>query len=151
MKRPLITFAVVLVSALAFFSVIAVQQNNTEGAIAKSPGFVLAEPQGITKKTKKSRETFQVNYTYAVDGVSYKMDTGWMETVAEAEAMAASPVQIAYAKSSPGEAIFKNDFDKRDPDAGIGSTLFRVVWTGLLASVLITLGLLWQVPWLRRG
>ena len=151
MKRPLITFVAVLVLSLAFFTVIAIQKNNTEGAIAKSPAFVLAEPQGITQKTKKSRETFQVNYTYTVAGATYKMDTAWMETKAEAEAMAAKPLQVAYATTAPAEAIFKSDFDKRDPDAGIASALFRALWIGVLAAVLITLGLLWKFPFLRRG
>jgi hypothetical protein len=151
MKKPLIAFLVVFALAFGLFASIGIEQVNTNVAIAKSPAFVLATPEGITKKTKKSRETFQVNYTYAVAGTTYKLDTDWMSTVAEAEALAATPVQVAYATTAPSHGVFKTDFDKRDPKESIVGALTTAAGIGLLASIFITLVLVWKFPWLRRA
>ena len=151
MKKPLITFLVVFVLAFGILATVEIQKIDTNVAIAKSPAFVLAAVEGITKKTKKSRETFQVNYSYAVAGTTYKLDTEWLDTVAEAEALAGTAVQIAYATTAPAHGVFKSDFDKRDPKEGIASALVSAAGFGLLGAIIGTLALLWQFPWLRRG
>jgi hypothetical protein len=151
MKKPLIAFLVVFFLAFGLFSSIGIEQVNTNVAIAKSPAFVLATPEGITKKTKKSKETFQVNYTYAVAGATYKLDTDWMSTVAEAEALAATPVHVAYATTAPSHGVFKTDFDKRDPKESIMGAIITAAGIALLASIFITLLLVWKFPWLRRA
>lgn len=150
MKKPLITFLVVFAIAFGVVATAEINKIDTNVAIAKSPAFVLATPEGITKRTKKSRESFQVNYTYDVAGTSYKKDTDWMDTVAEAEALAATPVQIAYATSKPADGVFKSDYDKRDPNEGMMSALLSAAGFGLLGGIVGTLILLWQFPWLRR-
>jgi hypothetical protein len=151
MKKPLIAFVVLF--ALAFGVVVSGEINklDTEAAIAKAPVFVLAEPAGITKKTKKGRESYQVNYTYTVAGTSYPMDTAFMSTEAEALAMAASPVQIVYAANTPAVAEFKSDFDSRDPKAGMGGALLTAAGLGLLLAIIGTLVLMWKFPWFRRA
>lgn len=151
MKKPLIAFAVVFAVVFGLLAAMEIGKINNNVAIAKSPAFVLANPAGITKKTKKSRETFQVNYTYAVAGTTYKIDTPWMDTAAEAEALIETPVQVAYATTAPADGVFKSDFDKRDPKEGIPSALATAGGFGLIASLLITLFLAWKFPWLRRA
>lgn len=151
MKKPLIAFVVLF--ALAFGLVVTgeIHKLDTEAAIAKAPVFVVATPAGITKKTKKSRESFQVNYTYTVAGTTYPMDTPFMDTEAEALAMAAAPVEIAYAANAPAMAEFKSDFDKRDPNAGMGGALLTAAGLGLLGAIIGTLVLMWKFPWFRRA
>lgn len=149
MKKPFITFLVLFALAFAVFASINIKKIDTHNAIAKAPAFVLATPEGITKKTKKSRETFQVNYTYAVDGATFKKDTEWFDTVAEAEKMAASPVQIAYPAGKPDDSVFKSEFDARDPNEGILSALLGAGGFGLVAAFIGTLVLLWKFPSLR--
>ena len=150
MKKPFLTFLVLFALVFGFFTWIGIKQADTHNAIAKSPVFVLATPEGITKKTKKSRVTYQVNYSYAVDGANFTKDTDWFDTVEEAEKMAASPVQIAFAAGKPDDAIFKTEFDTRDPSEGILSTLLRAAGLGLFVAFGGTLVLLWKFPFLRR-
>lgn len=149
MKKPLITFLVLFALAFAVFTTINIKKIDTHTAIAKSPVFVLATPEGITKKTKKSRVTYQVNYSYAVDGASFKKDTEWFDTVEEAEKMAASPVQIAFATGKPDDSVFKSEFDTRDPKEGILSALLGAAGIGLAMAFVGTLVLLWKFPSLR--
>ena len=73
MKKPIMTFLALLVLAFGITAFVEISKIGNHAAIAKSPGFVAATPEGITKKTKKSRDTSQVNYTYAVGGVSYQL------------------------------------------------------------------------------
>ncbi len=150
MKKPLIAFLILFVVAAGFFATIGIQQINNHVAISKSPAFVLAEPQDITKKTKKSKTTFQVNYTYTVSGTTYKLDTDWMDTLPEAEAMFATPVQVAYATTAPAEGIFKSEYDARDPDEGIFGALLKALGLGLGVALVGTLIALWKFPSLRR-
>lgn len=150
MKKPLIAFAVVFAILFGFFATIGIQKINTNAAIAKAPAFVLAEAAGITKKTKKSRETFQVNFTYAVAGATYKIDSDWMDTVAQAEALAASPVEIAYAASAPADGVFKSEFDKRDVTEGVTGAVGKAAGLGFLVAIFATLFLIWKFPVLRR-
>jgi hypothetical protein len=150
MKKPLIAFAVVFAILFGLFATIGIQQINTNAAIAKAPAYVLATPEGITKKTKKSRETFQVNFTYAVAGTTYKIDSDWMSTVAEAEALAATPVQIAYAASAPADGVFKSDFDKRDVTESVPGAVSKAAGLGFLLAIFATLFLIWKFPVLRR-
>ncbi len=150
MKKPIITFLVVFAIAFGLIATGEIHKIDNHVAIAKSPAFVLATAEGITKKTKKSRETFQVNYTYAVAGTTYKIDTSWMNSVAEAEAMAATPVQIAYATTAPADGIFKSDFDKRDPTESTAGALGNAAEFGLIGALILTLLLVWKFPSLRR-
>ena len=149
MKKPIITFLVVFAIAFGIVATAEIHKIDTNVAIAKSPAYVLATPEGITKKTKKSRETFQVNYTYTVAGTTYKIDTDWKNTVAEAEAMAATPVQIAYATTAPADGVFKTDFDKRDPNESTAGALASAALFGLFGAIIGTLILLWKFPGLR--
>jgi hypothetical protein len=149
MKKPLITFLVLFAIVFAVFATANIKKIDTHVAIAKSPVFVLATPEGITKKTKKSRVTYQVNYTYAVDGTTYKRNTEWFDTVEEAEKMAASPVQIAYPTGKPDDSVFKSEFDSRDPNEGMMSALLSAGGIGLFAAFIGTLILLWKFPSLR--
>jgi hypothetical protein len=151
MKRTVATFAAVFAIMFGLFATIGIQQNSNYAAIAKSPAYVLATPEGITKKTKKSRETFQVNFSYAVAGTTYKIDSGWMNSVAEAEALAATPVQLAYAPTAPADAVFKSDFDKRDAHEGMVDVLGKAAGLGLLLGLVGTLLLIWKFPVLRRA
>ena len=151
MKRALIAFAVVFAIMFGLFATIGIGQMNTNAAIAKSPAYVLATPEGITKKTKKSREKFQVNFSYAVGGTTYKIDSDWMSTVAEAEALAATPVQIAYATTAPADAVFKSDFDKRDVNEGVTGVIGKAAGLGFLLAIVGTLFLIWKFPVLRRA
>ncbi len=151
MKKPLLAFAGVFAILFGLFVTIGIQQMNNYAAIAKSPAYVLAAPEGITKKTKKSREKFQVNFSYAVAGTTYKIDSDWMSTVAEAEALAATPVQIAYATTAPADAVFKSDFDKRDAGEGVSSVLGKAAGLGFLLAIVGTLLLIWKFPVLRRA
>jgi hypothetical protein len=149
MKKPLITFAVVFAIAFGIFASIGIKKLNNNAAIAKAPSYVLATPNGITKKTKKGRETFQVNYTYAVAGTDYKIDTHWMSSESEAVAMADTPVQVAYAATAPAEAIFKSEFDKRDPHESMAGAIGGAAGIGFLLSIFLTLVLIWKFPILR--
>jgi hypothetical protein len=151
MKRSLAAFAAVFAIMFGLFAAIGIQQNSNYAAIAKSPTYVLATPEGITKKTKKSRETFQVNFSYAVAGTTYKIDSGWMNSVAEAEALAATPVQLAYAPAAPADAVFKSEFDKRDAKEGVVDVLGKAAGLGLLLAFVGTLFLIWKFPVLRRA
>ena len=103
MKKPLITFVSLLVLAFGICAFLEISKIGNHAAIAKSPAFVAATPEGITKKTKKSRDTFQVNFTYAAAGSTYKIDSHWMDTEAEAVAFGSGPVQIAYAATAPAD------------------------------------------------
>ncbi|HEX8613903.1 MAG TPA: hypothetical protein VF800_21715 [Telluria sp.] len=150
MKKPFITFLVLFALAFAVFTAVNIKKVDTHAAIAKSPVFVLAAPEGITKKTKKSRVTYQVNYSYAVDGATFKKDTEWFDTVEEAEKMAASPVQIAFATGKPEDSVFKTEFDTRDPNEGLLSALLGAAGIGLAMAFVGTLILLWKFPSLRR-
>lgn len=150
MKKPFLTFLVLFALAFTFFTWIGIKKVDTHNAIAKSPVFVLATPEGITKKTKKSRVTYQVNYSYTVDGANFTIDTDWFDTVEEAEKMAASPVQIAFATGKPDDAIFKTEFDTRDPNEGILTALLSGAGLGLFVAFIGTLVLLWKFPILRR-
>lgn len=151
MKKPLITFSALLVLAFTVSAYYEIAKIDTNAAIAKSPAFVVATPEGITTRTKKSRETFQVNFTYEVAGTMYKIDSEWMDTEAEAVALGSKPVQIAYATTAPAEGVFKSEFDRRDPNEGIASALTTAAGLALLGAIIGTLALLWQFPWLRRS
>ena len=151
MKKPLITFVVLLILAFGITAFVEISKIDNHVAIAKSPAFVVATPEGITKKTKKSRETFQVNFTYTVAGTPYKIDSHWMDTEAQAVAFGSTPVQIAYATTAPADGIFKSEFDKRDPKEGMMSALTTAAGLGLLGAFIGTLALLGQFPWLRRS
>lgn len=151
MKKPLITLLVVFAIAFGIFATAEIRKIDTNAAIAKAPVFVVATPDGITKKTKKGRTSFQVNYSYAVSGAQYKIDTKFFSTEEEALAMAAQPVQVAFAASNPNDAVFKSEFDQRDPNAGMSSALTSAAGFGLVASLVVTLVLLWKFPWLRRA
>lgn len=151
MKRPLLTFAVVFAILFGLFATIGIGQINTHVAIAKSPAYVLATPEGMTKKTKKGRETFQINYTYAVAGATYKIDSAWLKTEAEAEALANAPVQVAYATTAPADGVFKSEFDQRDPNESIPGALAKACGLGFLLAIVGTLLLIWKYPVLRRA
>ena len=151
MKRSLVAFAVVFAILFGLFATIGIQKNHTNAAIAKSPAYVLATPEGITKKTKKSRETFQVNFVYVVAGTTYKIDSDWKSSIAEAEALAASPVQVAYAPTAPADAVFKSDFDNRDKNEGMTDVLGKAAGLGFLLAIVGTLFLIWKFPVLRRA
>jgi hypothetical protein len=142
MKRSLVAFAVVFAIMFGMFATIGIKQNSNFAAIAKAPSYVLATPEGITKKTKKSRETFQVNFTYAVAGTTYKIDSGWMNSVAEAEALAAS---------APADGVFKTEFDGRDAGEGMMDVLGKALGLGFLLAIVGTLFLVWKFPALRRA
>lgn len=151
MKKPLIAFLVVFAIAFGIFASAEIKKIDTNAAIAKAPVFVLATPEGITKKTKKGRTSFQVNYTYPVAGSSYAIDTDFFDTEAEAMALAETPVQVAYAATRPADGVFKSEFDKRDPNAGMGSAVMSAAAFGLLLSIVVTMVLLWKFPWLRTA
>ncbi len=150
MKKPFLTFLVLFALAFAFCTWVNIKKIDTHNAIAKSPVFVLATPEGITKRTKKSRVTYQVNYSYTVDGATFKKDTDWFDTVEEAEKMADSPVQIAFATGKPDDSIFKTEYDTRDPKEGIMSAVLAGAGIGLFMAFIGTLVLLWKFPALRR-
>ncbi|RSZ58176.1 hypothetical protein HF313_00270 [Massilia atriviolacea] len=150
MKKPLLTFLVLFALAFAVFTWVNIKKIDTHNAIAKSPVFVLATPDGITKKTKKSRVTYQVNYSYIVDGATFKIDTEWFDTPEEAEKMAASPVQVAFATGKPDDSVFKTEFDTRDPKEGIVSAVLGAGAIGFVMALIGTLVLLWKFPSLRR-
>lgn len=151
MKRSLAVFALVFAILFGLFATIGIQKNHTNAAIAKSPAYVLATPDGITKKTKKSRETFQVNFSYVVAGTTYKIDSDWKGSMAAAEALAATPVQLVYATTSPADAAFKSDFDKRDQNEGMSDVLGKAAGLGFLLAIFGTLFLIWKFPVLRRA
>lgn len=151
MKKPVIAFAVIFVAAFALFASEGMDKLDNHAAIEKSPAFVVATPDGIMEKTKKGNKTYQVNYTYVADGKPYKIDTEWFGTAAEAEAMAASQVQVAYATTAPAQGIFKSEYDQRDPKAGKMGAMATAAGTALLAGIIGTLLLLWQFPWFRRN
>ena len=149
MKKPIIAFLVVFAIAFGIFASAGIHKVNNNLAISKAPVFVLGNPDGITERTKKSRKSYQVNYTYDAGGTTYKLDTDWMDTKEAAMAMADTPVQIAYATATPGDAVFKSEFDARDPNEGIMSALLKAAGIALLAAFGITLVLLWKFPRLR--
>ena len=149
MKKPILTYLLAFVVAFGFFAFIGIQKIDKNDAIAKSPAYTLATPEGITKKTKKSRVTYQVSYSYEVAGTSYKLNSDWLDT--EAEAMAATPAQVAYATTAPADAMFKSEFDQRDPDESYAGALLKSAGLGLLVALIGTLALMWKFPWLRRA
>ncbi len=150
MKKPLIAFAAIFVVAFGMLAAANMGKIDNNAAIAKSPAFVLATPEGIMEKTKKGNKTYQVKYNYMADGKIYKIDTEWFDTAAEAEAMAASPVQVAYATTAPDKGIFKTEFDQRDPKAGKMGAMASAAGTAVIIGILGALALLWQFPWFRR-
>jgi hypothetical protein len=150
MKKSIIAFVVILLAAFGLFAFEGMKSLDNNSAIAKAPITVLAVPEGITKKTKKSRESFQVNFSYTAAGTKYMKDSEWMDTQAQAEALGNSPVQIVYAAAAPAEGIFKSEFDKRDPKAGLMTELLTAAGMALIAALLGTLGLNWYFPWMRR-
>ncbi|MCE3605785.1 hypothetical protein LXA47_19565 [Massilia sp. P8910] len=150
MKKPLITFMVVFAIAFGLVAWFNIEKINTNAAIAKSPAYVLATPESITKRTKKGKVTYQVNFSYAAAGASYKMDSHWFDTQEQAQAMANSPVQIAYATDKPADGVFKTDFDQRDPGEGMASALTSAGIIGFFLALLGTAVLLYRIPSLRR-
>ncbi|MDQ1835477.1 hypothetical protein [Massilia scottii] len=112
---------------------------------------MVAKPDGIIKRTKKSRDTYQVKLSYSIAGINYNMDSDWFDTVAEAEALANSPVQIAYDSIKPENAVFRSDFDKRDPNEGTVSALISAGGLGSVMALLLTAVLLYKFPSLRRS
>ncbi|MDQ1924111.1 hypothetical protein [Massilia pseudoviolaceinigra] len=151
MKKPLITFFVVFAIAFGIMAAINIKKIETNVAIAKAPAFVVAKPDGIIKRTKKSRDTYQVKFSYSIAGINYNMDSDWFDTVAEAEALAKSPVQIAYDSIKPENAVFRSDFDKRDPNEVTISALISAGGLGLFMALLLTAVLLYKFPSLRRS
>lgn len=151
MKKPLIAFAAVFALVFGFFVFIEMEKIDTEAAIAKAPAFVTASPEGVTKRTKKGRESFQINYTYEVAGNKYTKNSEWFDTEAEAMKSAEKPVEIAYAKDAPATSEFKSEFDQRDPNAGLVSAMKDAAGFGLLAALFLTLVLVWKFPWLRTA
>lgn len=151
MKKPLIAFGVLFVLAFAVMAFAGIRKIENHVAIAKSPVFVHATAEGITKKTKKGRESFKVTYTYVAAGNSYKIDSEYVDTLAEAETMAGAPVQIAYATTAPADGVFKTEFDQRDPTEGTASALVEAGGIGLVIAIIGTIALLWQFPWFRRA
>ncbi|MDM5177939.1 hypothetical protein PO883_12130 [Massilia sp. DJPM01] len=149
MKKPLITFLAVFAIAFAIIATVNIKKIDTNIAIAHAPAFVVAKPDGITKRTKKSRVTYQVNFSYSIAGINYKMDSDWLDTVADAETLASSPVQIAYDSTKPENAVFRSDFDKRDPNEGTVSALISAGGLGLFLALLVTAVLLYKFPSLR--
>ncbi|NHZ79156.1 DUF3592 domain-containing protein [Massilia sp. CCM 8695] len=150
MKKPFITFLLVFAIAFGAVAWFNIEKINTNAAIAKSPVYVLATPEGITKKTKKGKVTYQVNFSYSDAGATYKKDSHWFDTVEQAEALASSPVQIAFATNKPADAVFKTEFDQRDPGEGMGSALTTAGMIGFFLALLGTAVLLYRVPSLRR-
>lgn len=151
MKKPLIAFLVVFAIAFGIFAMAEMNKIDTTSAIVKSPAVIVAIPDGITKKTKKGRTSFQVNYTYAVAGTKYAIDTEFFDTEAEAMALAKVPVQVIYPTTAPDQGIFKTEFDRRDPNAGMGGAVLSAAGFGLLLSVVMTLVLVWKFPWMRTA
>lgn len=151
MKKSLIAFVVLFVVGFAFMAFAGIKKIENHVAIAKSPVFVTAEPDQIIKRTKKSRESFKVSFNYMAAGTSYKIESEYFDTLAEAEAMAAAPVQIAYATTAPADGIFKTEFDARDPKEGTTSALVEAGGIGLVIAIIGTIVLLWQFPWFRRA
>ncbi len=151
MKKPLIAFLVVFAVAFGMFATAEIKKLDTTAAIAEAPAFVLASPEGITKRTKKGRTSFQVNYSYAVQGASYAIDTAFFDTEEQAMAVAAAPMEVAYAVTAPADGVFRSEFDKRDPSAGMGSAVLSAAGFGLLLSIVLTLVMVWKFPWLRTA
>ncbi|NHZ33041.1 DUF3592 domain-containing protein [Massilia rubra] len=150
MKKPFLTLLVTFVGFFAAFVLMNIKKIDTHSAIAKAPVFVLATPEGITKKTKKLSTSYQVNYTYAVDGATYKIDTDWVKTVEQAEKMASEPVQVAFAAGKPDNGIFKTEYDTHDRSESVWGAILMAAGMGLVAAAGFTLVLLWKFPWLRR-
>lgn len=150
MKKPLIAFLVVFLLAVGLVAWFKIDEMQTYNTIAKSPAFVVATPEGITKKTKKGREEFQINFIYTVAGNNYPIDSTFMDTEAEAMEFAAKPVEVAYATTAPATAVFKTAYDKRDTSQGMGSLILEALGFGFLLSLLGTAVLLYQFPSLRR-
>ncbi|MCY0913624.1 hypothetical protein [Massilia antarctica] len=149
MKNPYATFLGIFALLFAFFASIAATQFHTNDVVAKSPAYVLATAERISQKTRNNDVTYQVNFSYVVDGTTYKKDTQWLKTLAQAESLAASPVEIAYPTTAPAKGIFRSDFDKRDLAESLGSAIWSALKWALCFSILATLFFLWKYPSLR--
>lgn len=151
MKKPIILFVVLFALALSFFTMLERDEMAVNAAIEKAPGYAVVTPEGITKKTKKGRSTFQVNYSYQVNGAKYTFDTAFME---EAEAMALAEtagVQVAFPAASPATAKLKSDFDKRERDYSFMGALMKAMGFSFFVALIGSAVLVYRISWFRRA
>jgi hypothetical protein len=151
MKKPVVVFLLVFALALGIFTWIEYSDTSTHAAIEKSPAYATAVADGMTKKTRRLKASYQVNFSYEVDGIRYKLDTGYMDE-SDAQALMANPgVQIAYATSEPGTAVLKSEYDARESDQSFSGALGKSFMLSLMMALVATAVILFQYPSLRRS
>jgi hypothetical protein len=151
MKKPLILFLVLFVLATSLFASLEMEKVETNAAIAKSPGFAVATPDGITKITRKRSVKYQVNYTYQVAGSTYKIDTKSMDEAAAQAELAKPDVQVAYATNTPSLALLKSDYEQRDLKETMTGAILTAAGFALVMAFVATLVLSWKFSWLRSA
>ena len=150
MKKPIFLFVAIFAIAAYFLGASGMDEVNLHNAIAKSPAYAEAVPEGITEHKRKRSTSYRVNYVYQVAGASYKIDSASMDKD-EALAAAAIPnVQVAYVSGTPSQAILKSEFDSRDPKESVMGAVITAAGIALLIGIFGSLILSWKFGWLSR-
>lgn len=151
MKRLIILFVTLFVVGTGVFTSFELDTVGANAAIEKSPAYAVVTPEGITKKTKKGRSTFQVNFAYEVAGAAYKFDTKFMEE-SEAMALAAQKdVQVIFPSNAPDKAMLKSEFESRDRDGSFLHALLKAAGIALFAALIGSAVLAFKFPWFRQS
>jgi hypothetical protein len=150
MKKTVIAFLVAFVFAFCGFAYLAQNEVDTNAAISKSPGFVLATPEGITKTTRKG-SNYRVNYSYLVAGIAYKIDSKPMGKADAQTVFDGANVEVAYYTEKPSIAVLRRDYEQRDRTASKAGAIRSVVGLSLMMALATALTLSWACGWLRRG
>jgi hypothetical protein len=150
MKKPLFLFVAIFAVAAYFLGSSGMEEVNLHKAIAKSPAYAEAVPEGITETKRKRSTSYHVNYVYQVAGTSYKIDSASMDKD-EALAAAAIPnVQVVYASATPAQALLKSEFDQLDPKESVFGAILTALGIALVAGFIGSLILSWKFGWLSR-
>ena len=150
MKKPIFLFVAIFAIAAYFLGASGMDEVNLHKAIAASPAYAEAIPEGITEHKRKRSTSYSVNYAYQVAGVSYKIDSASMDKE-EALAAAAIPnVQVAYVSTAPAQALLKSEFDARDPKESVFGAIITAAGIALLIGIIGSLILSWKFGWLSR-
>ena len=151
MKKPLFLFAAIFAIAAWFLGSSGMDEVNLNTAIAKSPTYAPAIPEGLSETKRKRSTKYEVNYVYQVAGVDYKINSKSMDKE-EATALLSKPnVEVAFVTGAPEKALMRHDFDQRDPKQSTFGAILTAAGFALLAGIVGSLVLSWKLGWLSRG
>jgi hypothetical protein len=126
------------------------ERVDTMTSVARSPGFVRATMDGITKTAGKRRDSYRVHFKYVVDGVAYRTSTSSTDESGALQYASQPSVEVAYDTRKPSVSTLRRYYDLRDKQDSVGRALFLSAVLSLGIALPIALGFAWPLGWLRR-